>query len=180
MSNFQPVAQLFQQLSANGTLGRVWRLIEPSQRWLFYDPRPEFAPFNTLRTVNLASNPPALVVLQVSRDQPFRGMPLYAGWNFVPITAQPLAPLPGSRMQRVEQVLKPLADSGVLQRVWWLNSRTQEWLFYDPDPRFAAFNTLSEIDLAASPPVVLAVSVDRRVEFRGRTLYRGWNYVVMR
>ena len=68
----------------------------------------------------------------------------------------------------------------MLQRVWWLDSRTQEWLFYDPDPAFAAFNTLTTIDLAANPPVVLAISVDRRTEFRGRTLFRGWNYVVMR
>ena len=27
----------------------------------------------------------------------------------------------------------------VLQQVWWLDRRTQQWLFYDPDPRFVAF-----------------------------------------
>ena len=174
------MGQLFRQLATNGTLGRVWRLIEPSQRWLFYDPRPEFGPFNTLRTVNLASNPPAVVIVQVSRGQQFRGMPLYAGWNFVPVSPQPLAAGPGSRVQSVQQLFRPLADSGALQRVWWLNSRTQQWQFYDPDPRFAPFNTLSTVDTAANPPVVLAVSVDRHTEFRDRTLYRGWNYVVMR
>ena len=179
-SDFQPVGQLFRQLSAGGTLGRVWRLIEPSQRWLFYDPQSQFTPFNTLRTVNLASDPPAVVIVHVSRAQQFRGLPLYAGWNFVPIASEPLAARPGSNTQPVEQVLRPLADSRVLQRVWWLDSRTQEWKFYDPEPRFAAFNTLTTIDLAANPPVVLAVSVDRRTKFRGRTLYKGWNYVVMR
>ncbi len=68
----------------------------------------------------------------------------------------------------------------MLQRVWWLDARTQEWKFYDPDPAFASFNTLTTIGLAANPPVVLTVGVSREVEFGGRTLYPGWNYVVMR
>ena len=72
-----------------------------------------------------------------------------------------------------------LAGSGVLHRVWWLDNRTQEWLFYDPDPRFVALNTLTTVDLAANPPVVV-FSVSCRQEFRGRTSYRGWNYVGMR
>ena len=180
VSNFRGAGQLFQQLSVNGTLGRVWRLIEASQRWLFYDPQPQFASFNTLRTVNVASDPPAVVILHVNRGQRFRGDQLHRGWNFVPVTAGPLTAQPGGRTQPVSQLFRPLADSGVLQRVWWLDSRTQEWKFYDPDPQFTAFNTLTTIDLAANPPVVLAVGVDRRTEFRGRTLYRGWNYVVMR
>ena len=179
-TNFQGVGQLFQPLTRNSTLGRVWRLIEASQRWLFYDPKPQFAPFNTLRTINLASDPPAVVAINVTRSQQFRGIPLYAGWNFVPVTAAPLPAQPGSGTQPVEQLFRPLAGSGALQRVWWLDSRTQEWTFYDPDPAFAAFNTLTTINLAANPPVVVAVSVSRQTEFRGRTLYRGWNYVVMR
>ena len=96
MSNFQGVGQLFQPLTSNATLGRVWRLIESSQRWLFYDPRPSFVPFNTLRTVNLASDPPAVVAINVTRNQRFRGIPLYAGWNYVPVTSEPLAAQPGS------------------------------------------------------------------------------------
>ena len=98
----------------------------------------------------------------------------------MPVTAASLAPQPGSGRQPVSQLFRPLATSGALQRVWWLASRTQEWLFYDPDPAFAQFNTLTTVDLTANPPVVLAISVSREVEFRGRTLYRGWNYVVMR
>ena len=179
-TNFQGVGQLFQPLTSNTTLGRVWRLIESSQWWLFYDPNPDLVPFNTLRTVNLASDPPAVVAINVTRSQQFRGIPLYAGWNFVPVTTKPLAAQPGSGTHPVQQLLRPLADSGVLQRVWWLDSRTQEWKFYDPDPAFAQFNTLTTIDLAANPPVVLAISVTSRQEFRGRTLYRGWNHVVMR
>ena len=180
VSDFQPVGQLFQQLSANETLGRVWRLVEGSQRWLFYDPRREFAPFNTLRTINLASNPPAVVAVKVTRNQQFRGLSLFAGWNFVPLTSVQLGPQPGSGSQSVQQLFRPLAVSGALQRVWWLDSRTQEWKFYDPNPEFVAFNTLTEVDLAANPPVVLAVGVSRRTEFRDRTLFPGWNYVLMR
>ena len=161
VSNFQGVGQLFQPLTRNSTLDRVWRLVESSQRWLFYDPSSDLVPFNTLRTINLASDLPAVVAINVTRSQQFRGLPLYAGWNFVPVTAEPLAAQPGSKAQPVEQLLRPLADSGVLQRVWWLNSRTQQWLFYDPDPQFTAFNTLTTIDLAANPPVVLAISVSR-------------------
>ena len=180
VSNFREAGQLFQQLSVNGTLGRVWRLIEASQRWLFYDPQAQFASFNTLKTVNMASDPPAVVILHVNRGQQFRGDQLHRGWNFVPLTAEPLAPQPEGRAQPIEQLLRPLANSGLLQRVWWLDSRTQEWKFYDPDPQFTVFNTLTTIDMGANPPVVLAVGVDRRTEFRGRTLYRGWNHVVMR
>ena len=180
VNNFQKAELLFGPLSSNGTLGRVWRLIEPSQRWLFYDPQPQFAPFNTLRTVNVASDPPAVLIVQVRRAQRFRGMPLYAGWNFVPITAQTATTPPGARVQSVRGLFRPLAASGALQRVWWLDATTQQWRFYDPEPQFAQLNTLTTIDLAANPPIVLAVNVDRRTEFRGRTLYPGWNYVVMR
>ena len=95
-TDFQGAGQLFQPLTSNATLGRVWRLIESSQRWLFYDPRPSFVPFNTLRTVNLASDPPAVVAINVTRNQRFRGIPLYAGWNYVPVTSEPLAAQPGS------------------------------------------------------------------------------------
>ena len=76
--------------------------------------------------------------------------------------------------------MQPLVNSGALQRVWSLDARSQQWKFYDPDPSLAQFNTLTTVDLGANPPVVLAINVDRRTEFHGRTLYRGWNYVVMR
>ncbi len=120
------------------------------------------------------------MAINVNRNQQFRGAPLYADWNFVPVTASPPTAQPGSGTQQIAQLFRPLAAGGALQRVWWLDSRTQEWKFYDPDPDFAAFNTLTTIDQAANPPVVLAVGVSRQTEFRGRTLYRGWNYVVMR
>ena len=180
VSNFQQAGPLFQQLTANGTLVRVWRLVEGAQRWLAYDPRPEFAPFNTLRTVNLASDPPTVLAVNVTRNQQFRGLQLYAGWNIIPLTSDPLLTQPGSGIQSVQQLFRSLVLSGALQRVWWLDSRSQEWKVFDPRPELAAFNTLTEVDLAANPPVVLAINVDRVSEFRGRILFQGWNYVVMR
>ena len=179
-SDFQPPAQMFKLLADNGTLTRVWRFITQSQRWLFYDPQPRFAPFNTLVTINLAADPPPVVAIHVTRRQRFRGYQLYRGWNFIPVTQQPLAATPGASTQAVRQLFLPLARSGTLERVWWLDSRTQQWKFYDPAPQFAAFNTLETVDLAADTPVVLAVSVTRKQEFRGQTLYRGWNYMAMR
>ena len=107
-------------------------------------------------------------------------MPLRACWNIVPVTSQPLPISPGAGARPIRELVRLLADNGLLQRVWWLNSRTQQWQFYDPEPRFAPFNTLSTVDLAANPPVVAATSVDRRTEFQGCTLYRGWSQVVIR
>ena len=77
-------------------------------------------------------------------------------------------------------MFEPLIRNGTLERVWWLDSKNQRWVFFDPDPRFLRFNKLENVDLAANPPVVLAVGVKRRAEFRGQTLQPGWNYVVMR
>ena len=180
VSDFQPSEQAFQQPLANGTLVRVWRLIPSSQAWLFYDPRPGFARHNTLGTINLAADPPAVVAINVTRPQAFRNLPLLTGWNIIPVTIQPLPPSPGSGDEPVRQVFEPLIRNGTLERVWWLDSKNQRWVFFDPDPRFLRFNKLENVDLAANPPVVLAVGVKRRTEFRGQTLYRGWNYVVMR
>ena len=106
----------------------------------------------------MASDPPAVVAINATRSQQVRGISLYAGWSFVPITTGPLTAQPGSRTQPVERILRPLADSGVLQRVWWLDSRTQEWSFYDPNPALAQFNTLTT--------VVLPVGVGRQTESR--------------
>ncbi len=61
-----------------------------------------------------------------------------------------------------------------------MDSRTQDWKFFDPDPALAQFNTLTTVILAANPPVMLVISVSSQTEFRGQTLYRGSNYVVMR
>ena len=97
----------------------------------------------------------------------------------MPIEATPPAPS-APNVQPVAQLFRPLVQNGTLERVWWLNPGTQEWQLYDPDPAFASINSLHTVNLRANPPVVLAVLVTDTQEFRGTTLYRGWNYILMR
>ena len=170
--------ELFRPLSSAGALTRVWRFLPRSQTWLFYDPHPSLRPFNTMRTLNVAEDPPNIVVIGAERSQVFRGLRLFRGWNYIPITRQPLPP--GTSSQSVRQLLAPLIENRTLQRVWWLDSRTQRWLFFDPDPALAAFNTISTLNLAANPPVVLMVKVSRGQVFRGQDLFPGWNHVLIR
>ena len=170
--------ELFRPLSSVGALTRVWRFLPRSQNWLFYDPDPGLRPFNTMRTLNVAADPPNVVIIGVNRAQRYRGIQIYQGWNVVPVSQQPLTP--GADTQPVRQLLAPLISNRTLNRAWWLDSRTQEWKFFDPDPDLAAFNTISTLNLAANPPVVLMVNVSRGQRFRGQELFPGWNHVVMR
>ena len=179
-SRLQTAVVLFQPLVSNGSLVRVWRLVPRFQRWLFYDPAPRLSPFYTLRSVNLDPDSPTIVAINVTRPQRFRGYALQRGWNYIPITPEPPSPSGPPNVQPVGQLFQPLIANGNLGRIWWLDSATQEWNFYDPRPEFASFNSLKEIDLSANPPVVLVVSVLRGQRFRGQSLYRGWNYIVLR
>ncbi len=77
----QAVTRLFEPLLENGNLERVWRFNNEDKSWTFYDPRPIFAQFNTLRLVR----PPVILIIRVTRSQVFRGEQLSAGWNFVNI-----------------------------------------------------------------------------------------------
>ena len=164
---------------ANQLLKRVWRFFNNSKRWLFYYPSPGFARFNAIRTVSVAAETPAILLVNVDRRQQFRGIALYPGWNFIPIEPAPPPPS-ASNEQSIAQLFRPLIQNGTLERVWRLNPRTQGWELYDPDPSFAAINTLSTVDLSANPPVVLAVLVTETLEFRDMLLHEGWNYVLMR
>ena len=179
-TGLQTAVDLFQPLVSNGSLVRVWRLVPRFQRWLFYDPAPRLSPFYTLRSVNLDPDSPTIVAINVTRPQRFRGYALQRGWNYIPITPEPPSPSGPPNVQPVGQLFQPLIANGNLGRIWWLDSATQEWNFYDPRPEFASFNSLKEIDLSANPPVVLVVSVLRGQRFRGQSLYRGWNYIVLR
>ena len=179
-SDFQPTEDLFRTLTVSGNLIRVWRLISQTQQWRFYDPEPDFAPFNNLTKVNVGSDPPIILAVNINDVQRFRGTPLHSGWNLVPITNMSLAPKTGGGVESMEDLFRPLIENGTLGRVWWLDSATQEWKFFDPNPELASFNTLQTIDLAARPPIVLSVNVTRAQRFRGIQLYLGRNYVIMR
>ena len=50
----------------------------------------------------------------------------------------------------------------------------------DPDPALSAFNTISVLNLAAIPPVVLTINVSRGRKFHGQDLLPGWNHVLIR
>ena len=178
--NRQTVEELFRPLSENGSLVRVWRFWNRWKRWEFYDPDPHFAEFNTLDDpINLAADPPVILFVNVDSSQPFRGYTLRRGWNQIPMEDGP-PPRAGSDVQPVGEVFSPLAENGTLDRVWWLDSRTQQWKFFDPDPKLLDFNTFDTVNLAASPPVVAVVNVSRGQKFRGQSLFRGWNYVLLR
>ena len=178
--NRQTVEELFRPLIENGSLGRVWRFWNRWKRWEFYDPDPHLAEFNTLDDpINLAADPPVILIVNVDSSQRFRGYTLRRGWNQIPMEDGPPPPA-GSDVQPVGEVFSPLAENGTLDRVWWLDSRTQQWRFFDPDPKLLDFNTFDTVNLAASPPVVAVVNVSRGQKFRGQSLFRGWNYVLLR
>ena len=75
----QAVTRLFAPLLENGTLERVWRFDNENKSWTFYDPRPIFAQFNSLRLVR----PPEILIVRVTRGQVFRGERISAGWNYI-------------------------------------------------------------------------------------------------
>ena len=102
---------------------RVWNFISASQRWLFYDPARELAPFNALRTLDPASLPARVAIINVTKGQRFRVYTLYAGWNYIPIMTQSWAPEPGGNVQDLRQTSRPLMENGALQRVRWFDSR---------------------------------------------------------
>ena len=177
--NVQSAKEVFRPLSENGSLVRVWRFLNRWQRWEFYDPDPDLDDFNTLERINLSSDSPAIAIINVNSSQRFRGYTLRRDWNLIPIEDGPPARA-GNNVQQIREVFSNLTKNETLNRIWWLDSQTQEWKFFDPDPELAPFNTLETVNLAASPPVVVVVSVSRGQRFREQSLYRGWNYMVLR
>ena len=75
----QFVTRVFAPLLDNGTRERVWRFNNEDKSWTFYDPRPVFAQFNTLRLVT----PPVILIVRVTRAQVFRGEQISTGWNYI-------------------------------------------------------------------------------------------------
>ena len=74
------------------------------------------------------------------------------------------------------EVFADLIEAGRLARVWYLDSSTQDWSFYDPDPAFASFNSLTELP-GGDEVVQVIISPGGSIEFQGRTLYQGTNFV---
>ena len=81
-------------------------------------------------------------------------------------------------VETVEEVVTDPAEvfAGLgdrLVRVWYLDRATQVWSFYDPDPDFAAFNTLNEVSSGLNVSII--ISEGEEIEFQGMTLYQGTN-----
>ncbi len=70
-------SEAFEDLIDNGSLSRVWYLERETQEWFFYDPAPEFAPFNTLNEVSTGQ---IVDIIMTAQDE-FQGKPLYVGSN---------------------------------------------------------------------------------------------------
>ena len=177
--NVQTVEELFRPVTANGSLVRVWGVSNRWKRWTFHDPDPTFAVFNTLKRVYLSAYPPEILIVNADYNQQFRGCLLRRGWNHIPMEDGPPARA-GNNVRPNGQVFSKLVENGTVERVWWLEDRTQEWKFFDPAPDLAPFNTLKTVNLAASPPVVVAVNVTRKQQSRDQRLYRRWNYLLLR
>jgi hypothetical protein len=76
----KPTGAVFAEVIANNNnLVRVWRYDNATQRWVFYDPRPAFAPVNNL--VNISGR--EIVWVNVKVQQAFQGQTLYPGWNLI-------------------------------------------------------------------------------------------------
>ena len=73
----RPSDEAFEDLIDNGTLSRVWYLQRDTQEWFFYDPAPEFAPFNTLNEVSSGQ----IVDIIMTAQDTFQGETLYVGSN---------------------------------------------------------------------------------------------------
>ena len=67
--------EAFADLIDNDTLSRVWYLERATQEWFFYDPAPEFAPFNTLNEVSSGQ----IVDIIMKAQDTFQGETLYVG-----------------------------------------------------------------------------------------------------
>ena len=65
--------------------------------------------------------------------------------------------------------------SGILRRVWSYDAPSRFWNFYDPRTGFATTNTLTEVQNGE----IVWIDVSEDVEFRGISLYEGWNLVVL-
>jgi len=65
----------------------------------------------------------------------------------------------------------PLGNT--LRRVWSYDAPIRFWLFYDPRTAFAATHTLTEVQSGE----IVWIDVSEDVEFKGLSLFEGWNLV---
>ncbi len=88
--------------------------------------------------------------------------------GFIQITVAPASTAPADAFES-------LGDR--LVRVWYLDSKTQEWSYYDPNPAFAPFNSLTEVK--SGQVVIVITSAGDPTTFQGMTLYQGTNNIAL-
>lgn len=75
---------IFADVIANDdNLVRLWRFDNATQRWAFYDPRPEFEAVNTLDKSRVGD----IVWVNVVAEQAFQGGTLFPGWNLITLNS---------------------------------------------------------------------------------------------
>ena len=74
-----PTGDVFRELIQADVLMRIWQLEPSDQSWTHFDPREEFADFNTLTEVNSGE----FVWIKMNEATRFQGDDLAAGWNLV-------------------------------------------------------------------------------------------------
>lgn len=74
-----PTTDVFRELIKAGSLARLWQLEPSDQSWTLFDPRPEFAEFNTLSEVSSGD----FVWVNMKEQHRFQGDDLNPGWNII-------------------------------------------------------------------------------------------------
>ena len=73
------VSDTFKNLIDGGSLNRVWKFVNASLSWEFYDPSSELLAANTLTDVT----PGDIVWVNVNSEQSFQSGTLFPGWNLI-------------------------------------------------------------------------------------------------
>lgn len=74
-----PTEDVFRELIRAGVLVRIWQLEPSDQSWTLFDPREDFAEFNTLTEVNSGE----FVWINLNEPLRFQGDTLAVGWNII-------------------------------------------------------------------------------------------------
>ena len=123
----------------------------------------------------------ALFSLKTNRLSHTQSVSFPLAYDPAPYRNRPvLAPGPGNGTRSIEQLVRPWPTAARCNGSGGSTTGHSSGSCTTRTPGSRRTTPCQQSTWAANPPVVQAISVDRRTEFRGRTLYRGWNYVVMR
>ena len=87
----------------------------------------------------------------------------------------PVSAAPGSDPGSVARALAPLGDN--LVRVWQLYPPDQSWMFFDPSPELAPYNTITEMAAGGFYRLELKDAQDVVLNGRNQSLVAGLNWL---